>query len=112
MDSADIFDPGKRGSLEKYTHHGQVGAPGGGPHVSLWMLVKDGVVIDARYETHGCMVAMACAGVTVGILKGRSTDKALLLEAKDIDLILGGIPEGKREYADMCVSALRSALGE
>ena len=106
------FNLENRGPLETFSHYGQSGEPGNGPFVSIWLLVEGGAVAQARYQTHGCMWSMACASVTVTVIKGRPLQKALLLEANDISLILGGLPEGKWEMADRCVAALRKAIGE
>ena len=67
---------------------------------------------QANYATHGCLWSIACASVLAQLATGRTTAKARLIEPHDIDVILGGLPEGKGEYAEMSVQALRKALGD
>jgi len=105
------FNPDNRGPLERFTHYGQCGQPGNGQYASIWLLVEDGVITQASYAAHGCMWALACGGVTATLVTGRPVEKALLLESKDIDLFLGGLPDGKGEQADRAITALRNALG-
>lgn len=105
--SDHVLNPRNTGPLEGHTHFGQVGEPGEGAFVSIWLNVEDGVIRQAAYKTHGCGWSIACASVLCQLVTGREVDKALLVTARDLDLILGGIPEGKGEHAEMAVVALR-----
>lgn len=108
-----INETSNRGLFEGFTHTGVCGEPGNGAFVQLWFIVGDDQVIEkCHYATHGCMWSIACAGACARLVTGRPVSKALLLEPRDIDLFLGGIPEGKGEFAGMAVTALKSALGE
>ena len=46
------------------------------------------------------------------ILKNRTVQQALSVTTKDIDLLLGGLPEGKGHCPDLAVQALHDALKE
>jgi hypothetical protein len=48
--------------------------------------------------------------MTAKLVTGRGVEQALRLTGQDVVLVLGGLPEGKGHFADMAVSALRSAL--
>jgi hypothetical protein len=43
---------------------------------------------------------------------GRTVEEAFRIEARDLELLVGGLPDGKGQYAHMAVDALASALGE
>ncbi len=101
-----------RGPLEGFTHMGVCGEPGNGAFVQFWLIVRgDHIIERCHYSTHGCLWSIACAGACSQLVTGRLVSKALLLEPKDIDLVLGGIPDGKGDCADMAVRALKEALG-
>ncbi len=105
-----VHSPRNAGKLEGATHIGVSGVPGDGPYVKLWLIVKDRTIAAATYECNGCPSSIAAASMAAQILIGRSAEKALLLEAKDLLLMLGGLPEGKEYYAEMAADALRDAL--
>ncbi len=117
MFSAAVLDhtlnPRNAGPLSSATHFGQYGERGGGPYVELWLQISGGdtpKILSATYATYGCPSAVACASLTCELLKGRTLEQANLLEASDLMLVLGGLPEGREFCASMAVHALRRAL--
>ena len=98
------------GPLEGATHVGTCGEPGEGAYVRIWLKVKDGRIEAACYATHGCPSSQAASGMAVTLCKGRTLEEASRLTGKDVETVLGGLPEGKGHFADMAVSALRSAM--
>ena len=104
------LNPRNAGELPNATHYGQFGIPGDGPYVQLWLNLSDGTILSASYATYGCPSAVACASLTCELLRGRNVDQAMLLEPKDLMLLLGGLPEGKEHCAKMAVDALRHAI--
>ncbi len=99
------------GPLEGGTHIGTCGEPGEGAYVRIWLQIEDGRIRRASYTTHGCPSSQAASGATVTLATGRTLEEASRITAKDIDTVLGGLPEGKGQFADMAVSALRRAMG-
>jgi len=49
--------------------------------------------------------------MTAQILTGRTIEQALTLTSRDLDLLLGGLPEGKGACADRAIEAVQQALG-
>lgn len=78
--------------------------------MSIWLAVEQGMIRQAAYRTHGCSWSIACASILVQMVTGRTIEQAHMVEPKDIDLILGGLPEGKGEFAAHSVEALKLAL--
>jgi len=98
------------GELEGATHVGTVGEPGEGAYVRIWLIAEDGRIRKASYSTHGCPSSALAAGMTVTLATGRTFAEATRLTAKDIDTVLGGLPPGKGQFADMAVAALNLAM--
>lgn len=105
-----VHSPRNVGPLEGATHFGQAGTPGDGPYIQLWFLLEGDRIMDARHKANGCFSSIASASVVAETLRGRIVQQALNLDAKDVDVLLGGLPEGKGYCAEMAIAALRDAL--
>jgi NifU-like protein involved in Fe-S cluster formation len=105
-------NPATVGPLAGATHQGIAGTPGEGPYLILTLRLEGENILDAAYQTYGCPAAMASGSITAQILRNRTVQQALLVTAKDIDLLLGGLPEGKGHCAQLAVDALQDALKE
>jgi len=106
-----VHSPRNVGPLDTASHVGRVGVPGDGPHMTLWFQVDGEQITRAAYATYGCPSAIACASMTAQILIGRTVSRALSLTPHDLDVLLGGLPEGKGECAVMAIESIRNALG-
>ena len=105
-----ISNPHNPGPLEGATHCGTAGVPGEGPHMTFWFEIVDNTIRRAAFQTYGCASAVAAGSITTVLLTGRTIRQAMLLTAKDIDLILGGLPEGKFACAQLAAEAVQRAL--
>ncbi|MEQ1822911.1 MAG: iron-sulfur cluster assembly scaffold protein [Fimbriimonadaceae bacterium] len=65
---------------------------------------------DAAYRSNGCFASIASASVVAEMLKGRTVEQALSLEPQDVNVLCGGLPEGKGYCAEMAVEAIQNAL--
>lgn len=104
--------PRNTGELANATHHGIAGVPGDGPYMHLWFEVEEGVIQRASYMTYGCPSAIASGSLCAEILQGRTVSQALLITPKDVQLLLGGLPEGKEYCAKLAIEALQDAFSE
>ncbi len=105
-----------RGELEGANRVGTGGEQGEGPFVRIYLRVgTDGAgierIVAASYETHGCPASIAAGSMFVALVTGRTSEEALRIEAEDLRTVLGGLPEGKEQMADLAVTALRRAIG-
>ena len=105
-----ISNPRNLGPMEAATDVGTAGAPGEGPFMTLWFEVTEGVIRRAAFQTYGCAAATAAGSITTVLLTGRTIEQALLLTARDIQLVLGGLPEGKEHCAQLAAEAVQRAL--
>ena len=104
-----VHSPRNAGRMEGATHLGVGGVPGDGPYVRIWMAVEGGIVRRAGYECNGCPSSIAAASMAATLATGRELGRLALLDPRDLLLVLGGLPPGKESYAELAVSALRSA---
>jgi NifU-like protein involved in Fe-S cluster formation len=78
--------------------------------VQLWLVVEDGKVQRAGYETHGCPSSVAASSVLCTLLTGMAVETAMTITQQDLLTVLGGLPEGKERFAGMAVEALHHGL--
>lgn len=89
---------------------GVAGVPGEGPFLRLSLQLEGGAIADARFETYGCPIAIGCGSWLTGWVKGKTRAQAGVIEAGDLELVLGGLPLGKEHCAQLAVQALKQAL--
>ena len=105
-----VTRPRNRGELPGANRVGCAGTPGEGPFVKIWLITENDTILKATYDTNGCPSSIGCSSVLCEISVGRKMEKMKLLEAKELELILGGLPEGKGYYAVLAIQALRDAM--
>lgn len=98
------------GPLEGASHVGQSGEVGGGPYVVIELTIKDGVVLNAAYQSNGCPAAIGSASFLVELAIGRDVAFLEFIEPIDLERMLGGLPEGKGYCSEMVVNAFRKAI--
>src|SRR5678816_394479 len=98
------------GTLDPHTHEGLVGVPGDGPYVHIQLYMKDRVVQRARFETYTCPAARASCAALCWAIEGKSAEICEAVCAKDVVLLIQGLPEGKGHLPEMAVEALHKAL--
>jgi NifU-like protein involved in Fe-S cluster formation len=91
---------------------GVAGTPGQGPFMRISLKVSGEQISDARFETYGCPVAMACGSFLTQWAKGKSIEQVQVIQAGDLERILGGLPLGKEHCAGLAVGALENALNQ
>lgn len=93
--------------------YGVAGHPGDGPYVEMWLDVRDGRVLRAGYQTHGCPSSIGATSVLCTLLLASPQPQIVAeMSTAEFLLILGGLPEGKEFCADLALAAARSALAQ
>ncbi|MBI1331447.1 MAG: hypothetical protein GC165_01055 [Armatimonadetes bacterium] len=107
-----VTRPRNRGEMADANRVGVAGVPGDGPFVKIWLLTENDTILKASYDTNGCPSSVGCSSALCELAMGRTMEKMKLLEPKELELYLGGLPEGKGYYADLAVQAMRNAMEE
>ena len=103
-------NPRNVGEIENPDGVGKVGNPVCGDVMKLYLKIEDGRIIDARFKTFGCGVAIAASSVTTELVIGKSIDEALGVTNEAVAEALGGLPPGKQHCSVLAEEALRAAL--
>lgn len=73
--------PRNKGVIDESTHTLTLNNPLCGDVIDLLLTVRDGKIVDAGFEGHGCSISQASASMMTERLKGRSISEALALDA-------------------------------
>ena len=105
-----VVNPRNRGEMPDADRVGLAGVPGDGPFVKIWLKTEENRILKASYDTNGCPSSIGCSSGLCELAKGREMEKMTLLEPRELELFLGGLPEGKGYYAVLAIQALRDAM--
>ncbi len=105
-----VARPRNVGELLDANRLGIAGVPGDGPFVKIWLKVEGDTILKATYETNGCPSSVGCSSALCELSVGRKLENMKLLEPRELELYLGGLPEGKGYYAELAIQALRAAM--
>jgi len=71
--------------------------PSCGDDIILQLKVKDGVITDGSYVGEGCAISQASADIMLDMIIGRTTDEAMVLYEKFMNMIKGTASEEEIE---------------
>ena len=91
---------------------GNVGNPVCGDIMRLYIKVKDGIIVDAKFKTFGCGAAIATSSMVTEMVKGKSVDEALKISNRAVAEALGGLPSVKMHCSVLAEEALRAAIDD
>ncbi len=68
------------------------------------------IIKDIRFETFGCVAALATSSIVTDLVKGKTLEKALKINKDDIVKSLGGLPVIKIHCSVLAIDALSEAI--
>lgn len=102
--------PKNMGKIEKPDGVGEVGNPNCGDIMTIYIKVEDNYINDIKFETLGCVAAIATSSMITEMVKGKTLDEAMKISYQDVADELGELPPIKVHCADLAVRALRKAI--
>jgi len=105
-----FFNPRNVGELPNANAVSIAKNPNDGDIVKLFLDIKDNRIVDAKFKTMGCVVAIAASSKLSEMIKGMSTVEARNLSKQSLIDQLGGLPENKILCSLTCIEALLQAL--
>ena len=76
----------------------------------LWIKMKNGKIIDAKFKTQGCAASIASGSVLTDMTIGKSLQEAQKITRQDVASALGGLPEQKVDCSLLATDALKEAI--
>jgi nitrogen fixation NifU-like protein len=103
-------NPRNVGEMENPDGVGRVGDPVCGDVMELYIKVKDGIVVDAKFKTFGCAAAIATSSMVTEMVKGKKVEDALKISNKAVVEALDGLPPAKVHCSVLAEDALKAAI--
>ena len=103
-------NPRNAGEMENPDGVGRVGNPVCGDVMELYIKVKDGTIVDAKFKTFGCAAAIATSSMVTEMVKGKSVEEALKISNKAVVEALDGLPPAKVHCSVLAEDALKAAI--
>jgi nitrogen fixation protein NifU and related proteins len=102
--------PRNSGRMEAPDRVGIAGTPGHGPYVAVYLRLTGDVISEARFQTHGCGVSVACGSMLTEMITDRAASDCLDLTPEHLSKALDGVPGNKLHCPVLAVAALKNAL--
>jgi nitrogen fixation NifU-like protein len=77
--------------------------------VRFHLRVRQGRVVEARFQAYGCGPTIAAASAATEVAAGTSLVDLLELPAGRVEAAVGGLPEARRHAAEVAALGLRAA---
>lgn len=114
MYSAKVMDhfsnPRNVGDMPDADGVGTEGNPTCGDVMQIFIKVKDGKIVDAKFKTFGCGAAIAVSSMITELVKGKTLEEALTISKETVASELGGLPAQKMHCSNLGADALRKAI--
>ncbi len=105
-------NPRNVGEMENPDGIGRVGNPICGDVMELYVRIRDGIIVDAKFKTFGCGAAIATSSMVTEMVKGKGIEEALKISSKAVAEALDGLPAAKMHCSSLGEEALKSAIAD
>ncbi|HVC07981.1 MAG TPA: tRNA 2-thiouridine(34) synthase MnmA [Solirubrobacterales bacterium] len=105
-----LEEESRRGPAPAGAFSGAAGGAACGDLSRISLVVEDGVVAAARFDTEGCGATRAATAAAVDLVCGGSVLRAARVGVEEVDAALGGLIAPKRHAAQLAADALHRAL--
>ena len=105
-----FMNPRNVGVIDDADGVGKIGNPICGDVMHLFIKVKDGKILDAKFKTFGCGAAIATSSMVTELVKGKTLEEAEQISNKVVAEALDGLPPTKMHCSNLAADALHHAI--
>jgi nitrogen fixation NifU-like protein len=105
-----FLNPRNVGTIPDADGIGEVGNPVCGDMMTFYIKVKDGRLIDIKFQTFGCGAAIAVSSMVSEMAKGKTLEEAMKITNELVAQELGGLPKNKMHCSNLGADALHKAI--
>jgi len=105
-----MFNPKNFGEIKNPDAVGESINPQCKDFTRIYLKIKNGVIKDAKFQTIGCMAAIAFSDETCNMVIGKTIEEAKKIKAKEILGKIKGFPEEKSHCSIMGPKAIQNAI--
>ena len=84
--------------------------PACGDVMKLMLRVSNGRIVEAKYQTRGCVASIACGSALTEAVSGKSIDTAAALKREDLVNAVGGLANESMHASHLAMDCLKLAL--
>ena len=103
-------NPRNMGEMKDADAEASVGNPACGDVMKVMLKIKDDKIKDIKFQTMGCVAAIATSSMMTELAKGKSLDEAKKITNKDVAAALGELPPIKVHCSNLAADALKLAI--
>ncbi len=103
-------NPRNTGVIEDADGIGEVGNPVCGDMMTFYIKVKDDTLVDVKFQTFGCVAAIAVSSMVSELAKGKKLEEAKGITNQVVAETLGGLPKNKLHCSNLGAEALALAI--
>ncbi len=103
-------NPKNIGKIENADGIGKVGNVICGDVMWFYIKVKDNRIADVKFQTFGCVVAIAVSSILTEMAKGKALEEAIKMTNKDILKKAGNVPPIKVHCSVLAAEGLHEAI--
>ena len=103
-------NPRNMGRMDDPDGIGKIGNPVCGDMMLTYIKVEDNIIVDVKFETFGCVAAIATSSITTEMIKGKSIEEAKKLTRDMVAAALEGLPPQKMHCSNLAADALHKAI--
>ena len=103
-------NPRNTGVIEDADGIGEVGNPVCGDMMTFYIKVKDDHLEEVKFQTFGCVAAIAVSSMVSEMAKGMKLEEAKKITNKLVAETLGGLPPNKMHCSNLGAEALALAI--
>ena len=107
-----FLNPRNIGVIEDADGIGEVGNAKCGDIMKIYLKIKDGIVVDVKFETFGCGSAIASSSMATELIKGKPLEEVKELTNKAVTEALDGLPAHKLHCSVLAEEAIQNALDD
>ena len=105
-------DPKNMGIIEDPDGVGEVGNPVCGDMMTVYIKVKDERIEDIKFQTFGCVAAIAVSSIVSEMAKGKTIHEAKKITKQSVAEALEGLPKEKMHCSNLGAEALMKAISD
>ena len=103
-------NPRNTGVIDNADGVGEVGNPVCGDMMTFYIKVKDGRLEDVKFQTFGCVAAIAVSSMVSEMALGQKLEEAQKITNQQVAETLGGLPQNKLHCSNLGAEALALAI--
>lgn len=104
-----FLNPRNAGLMRKPDGTGVDEYEGCGDQARFFLRVREGRVVEARFQAYGCGPTIAAASAASERVAGRPLEGVLSLKSQEVEDAVDGLPDDRRHVAEVVAGALRAA---